>query len=697
MRISLAKSAGRKTTGRSSKPLKRRRVFEALENRLVLSAASVVGGELRIDGSNAENNSFTIDYDSVADIYTITDSNPISAGANVVSVDPNTVTVDGSNVNDRIRFRMLNGANSVVVNDNGGAGWGNEGLQVNDQPLGTEAITIGSGGIVVQPGALRGEINLLGETVVLDGDVITSDSKINLGNLTSHTIEITSNISVQAGTAPVDVNGSAFSTNDSSMAVQGLNVFFESTASGLGTLSVAAPGLVAFADDVSAVAVNASGVVQLDFVGSLTSASALLSSQDLRLTTATVDDITIEGGRFTVTGAVTPSSSPSSATLRSRIAGNPVLVANIASTPTDFDSLHLDNSDLAIFASYDSLVIGGENGGLQTSSIELQNDFSQSTRLLFPTNTVLTATSIDMNESIDTGNVGSEISVNFNTTSLNANNNRGFAGAGNVIVEALSVADGGSGEVTVNGRFQARPTLSTDPTPQLLISAPLNAILSGETSNFASVAIESPSASFLHFTALASNGDLTFETPSSPGSGTLQVNGGLFADGDILVNGNLELIGNTLLQARGGESILITGDVTGNGYDFNLRGINSSTPASLIGIAGSVSNVNRLAIQHATDAVLGGTVSATGGASSDILIKINNALAIGGDLLASDNVDLFFATADLGGSDRLIDSLADARVALTGELVGSGTLTVDILGGLFVRNGVNNAVIVTLI
>jgi hypothetical protein len=101
-------------------------------------------------------------------------------------------------------------------------------------------------------------------------------------------------------------------------------------------------------------------------------------------------------------------------------------------------------------------------------------------------------------------------------------------------------------------------------------------------------------------------------------------------------------------------------------------------------------------INLVTNVVFGGNVTVTT-VGGDLNVKANGNLSLGGDLIANDRIGLIFATADLAGGDRLIDSVTDTQVIITGALTGMGVLTVDVLPGQLLRSGSNGTVTVNLV
>ncbi|TWU05947.1 beta strand repeat-containing protein [Stieleria varia] len=674
-----------KSKPRQAKRRKLRRL-EQLEARLNLATAAVVLGELRIDGLVTENNNMTVDY--AADLYTITDTNPLTLttpGAGMTQVNANTVTIDGSLVTDRVRVNMRDGMNTVTINGNGGSGWGDEGLRVNNDTRTDELTIIGSGGVNVQTGAGRGQVEILTDLIELGGDIETSDNNlIEFGTDTGDTVDVTNGSFVGASTGAVTFNGPVSSANSSSLGVEGGNVQFLSDATGLDGLSVLAFDLAIFAGNVGSNSSSIEGNTQVSIAGTLTSDTAVLTSPDLNLSTVMVDDLTIEGGALDISGAVAPNVlAGSEVTLRSRVAGNPITVFNTASSPTAPDSLVIDATDIAQFSGYEHLTIGGQKGVTQTSLITLVNNGLSASNLSFPMNASLIAQTIDVNEGIDAGGNTTE----FEATTLNLNNGRAFTGLGNIVFEALPAGQGGDGSITVNGRALAVGAN----VPTLTIAAVTSATILSQMSEFSSIEIEAPTASFNSgISAMTSRGDISFNMASA--AGVFGVAGGLFATGSVSVNGDLDLLGDSLLFARGGGAIDVMGNVIGNGNALEIRGL-PAMPASLVSLGGA-SDLARFSVLHNNGVVLGGTidVNVPGG---DVIIRTNGNLSIGGDILSADNVDLIFSTADLAGGDRLIDSIADSRVQLIGDFAGAGTLTVD--AGQYIRGGADGGVTIVVV
>ena len=669
---------------------------ESLEVRTLLSSVSVVGAEARVMGTNAENNNFTIDYNDTADEYTITDTNAITAvGANVTQVNANTVTVDGGALSNRILVRTFAGTNSVAVNANGGADFGNEGLRINDD-AGTESILIGDGGVAVAGPttiANRGQIVLLGDTIELDGDLTTFDQAIRVGNTaTGSTVTITGDVDVMGnGVLGQVAFDSEIVDNGGQLRAEGENVFFNESIT-IERVDAIASNLVTLDGDLTLVGGGVRtavfvGDTQVDVSGAITGGDFVsLESADIRVDDVETERILFRGGTIDFGGTVAPVTAGTGlATFQSRVPGETVSVFNLATAPNDLDAMNVDLTDLAEVASFGLIQFGGmQSDGSQTTEVEFVGDLDNGTRLLLPGDVQVVAETITLGEGIDTGVAGtSDYTIDLIAMTIDTANNRPFSGDGEVGVLALSMGIGGDGTVTVNGRFVGRGGTTV---PDLVLAGG-EVTFAGEVGSFASVTSTAGTLNLDHFTALTSEGDITLNS-------VVNSDGGLFADGNILVDGDLNLTGDQLLMGRtAGVDITVTGDVIGNGFDFQARG--RSADVGTISL-GDVTNVGRFSILRATDANLG-TVQSNGAASgSDVQVRVANNLSIGGDITAPDTIDLRFATADLDGGNRTIAVSGDQtdRIQLIGDLVGTETLTVDIDAGSFVRVGADGGVTV---
>ena len=683
------------------------RQVDALEDRTLLSSVSVVAGELRVDGLSTETNNFTVDYDAGTDTYTITDSNALTAGVGAAQVDPNTVTVAGGGVNDRVRVLARNsptGINTIDINANGGAGWGNEGLQVNDQPAPTEIITVGVGGIDVQAGAIRGDVSLLGDVVNLGGDITTADGNIALNrNNDGGTTDVTGpSVLTAGGSEDVNFNGTVTSAATSDLTASGQNVFFDDSVTGLGLLSVTAENVASTQGDLNATTAYVQGDTIVDIDGLASGTTLTFNSPVIEIDDVDVaGQLTFQAGAIDIVNSITGNGT-AIGVLQSRVAGNGITIFNQQAAPDDPDSGSYDLADIDLFADFLGLIIGGpqvdETGafaGTNAATIDLVADFDSTTRLMFPVQTSLVADTINMNEGLTVETDDGANAVRFFAQTLNQNNPFAFAGDGLLQISSLSQgAPGLSGDLTINGRLQGRPEVATDPVPDLEIIAGDLLTVTGPMTNFASIDVDATTADFQQGTAVVSNGalDVIADTVISLG--------GFTADGDILIDGDLEQSGRNLLFSRGGGDIEVTGDVIGNGFDLSINGNkNTGVNAGTVTFGGNVDGVSRFIITRADDLTLGGTLTALGGASgSDININIAGLLEIGDDITGPNRVDIKAATIDLiGDEDHTIDSVNDVRVILNGDLLGTGTLTVDIAGGQFTRNGNDGAVTVNVV
>ena len=678
---------------------------DTLENRTLLSSVSVVGAELRIDGTNAESNNFTIDYDAGGDTYTITDTNALTAGAGAVQVDPNTVTVDGTQVNEWLRIRARDsttGTNTIAINADGGSGWGDEGLRVEDQPSPTEIITVGAGGIAVQSGAIRSDVSLLGDTVLLQGDITTAEGNIALNsNNDGGTIDVVGPVVLTPGSGKdVNLNGAVVSATGSDLTATGNNVFFDASVTGLGSLSVTAESRARVEGDLSADTAFLQGETFAEVAGVASGEVLTFNSRVIQVDSIDVtDQLTLQGGAFDI-GTIAGNGS-ATAVLQSRVEGNGITVFNQPAAPTDTDSGSFDLTTLDRFADFSDLIIGGpqvdasgEFSGLNAASIDLVADFDPATRLMFPIETTLIADTINMNEGLTVETDDGANAVSFLAETVNQNNPFAFAGDGTLEISSLSAFDSAlSEDLTVNGRLQARPRPRTDPAPDLLLGADDTLTTTGEFGNFASIFASAETADFQHPTATTSQGDLTVVAD------TLLSNGGLTADGNILVDGDFELTFRNLLFSRGGGDITVNGEVIGNGFDLFVQGNKNGANAGTVTFDGDIAGIGRFVVNRTDNVTLGGTLTANGGSSgSDININIAGLLKIGGDITAPGPIDIKTDEIDLiGDEDHTINSTGDTRVQLVGDLVGTGTLTVDVLDGLYVRVGDNGAVTVNVV
>ena len=646
-------------------------------------------------GTNAENNNFTIDYSQLADTYTITDTNTLTAGAGAVQVDANTVTVDGGLLNNRINVRTFAGTNSVVVNDNGGSLFGNEGLRVNND-AGTEAIRIGDGGVRILGAATiasRGQIVLLGDTIELDGTLQTFDQAIRLGNTEAgSTIAVSDSVEVRGqGVLGQVAFDSEVVQNNGRLLVSGQNVFFNEAVS-LTQIDLAADNLATFDDGLDLTSFSLSRITahtQIDITGTSNLGTMAFNSADIRIDDVTAQQLNFAGGTIDFGGTVTPASSFSTVRFSSRSSGGTVRVFNAAAAPNDPVDMNVDLSDLAAVADFEVINIGQTN-----VDVVFVGDNDNSTRLLPPTVMRVFGQTITLGEGIDTGTGTDATSFEMSAGTITVANNRPFAGEGRVVVSASSFF---GNSLDVNGRFVSRGGTSD---PDLLITGQEVTFNDEVGGGFASIEANVNTLNLPHFTALTSEGDVTL-TGFGAGSGgtTVNSNGGIFADGSIIIDGDLNMTGdNTLIDRVGGNVIQINGNVIGNGNRLQARG-SSAGDVGAVNLFGAVTDVSGLSILRALEAIVD-RIEANGAASgSDVQIRVANSLQLRGDITAPDTIDLRFGEAELPSGDITIAVSGDStdRIQLIGDLdpAGNDELTVDIGAGSFVRVGNDGGITVT--
>ena len=692
------------------------RHIDALEDRTLLSSVSVVGGELRIDGANAETNNFTLDYDAGTDTYTVTDTNALTAGAGTVAVDAFTATIDGGLLDDRVRVHMLNsptGTNTVDINANGGAGWGNEGLQVNDLPAANEVITVGAGGIDVQAGAARGDVNLLGDTVFVDGSITTADGNIalNRNNQTGVTT-ISSADLIAGGGEELDFNGDVVLTGGTVFG-SGVNVFFDRSVSGSGSLEIISDNNLTAAGDVDADLAHFTAANIIDVDGTISGGTLIFNTPDLNLDdVGTIGELTMQVGDFEIDGTIAAGGF-AVATLQSRVAGNAIEIHNVAAVPDDPDSGIFALEDLDHFNAangFQFLRIGGPQQladgfftGALTSEVTLVPDGTPSTLLAFPVETAIAAGTIHIDEGLSllTDDGADRISL-FGET-INQNNPFRFKGGNELTIFSLNLIDPTlTGDVTVNGPLQAAALTTGGPTASLTVGVDGTFTANGKVTEFTDTVIGADVANFTDTTAVTSRGDLRVSGFAGPGLVTSI--GGFTADGDVMIDGDLEQTGRNLLLTRGGGTIEVTGDVIGNGFDLLARGqkakgANPAVNAAQINFLGEIDGVGRFDVVRTDGLLLGGDVSAMAASGSDVSLLIDGLLEIGGDITGLNRVDIT-ATGGIdliGDEDHIIDSVNDVRISLNGDLLDDGTLTLDIAGGQLTRNGLDGAVTVVIV
>ena len=401
----------------------------------------------------------------------------------------------------------------------------------------------------------------------------------------------------------------------------------------------------------------------------------VLSANDIAINQLFADNVRFEGGTLGLAQTV---DGTGEAVFVPRVPGEGVFLFSTPANPSG-SGIRINTTTLSQLQGFN--LVGFGDGA--TANVEIVNDFVRSTSLALGVDAVFTGQTINLGETLNLGTGLNATDVTFATTTLNVNNGLTFVGTGAVTISPIAPA----GAATVNGRLVGRGSSL----PDVVLDTTGGSIeVVNEFGNFASIAVINGGAvSFSDpVTAVTSLGAFTSNAT------TTNVAGGIHASGPITVGGTLNLISNTLLFSRGGGDI-VTGDIVGNGFALRARGT-SANPAPLIEFGGNVTGLSMMDINLVTNVVFGGNVTVTT-VGGDLNVKANGNLSLGGDLIANDRIGLIFATADLAGGDRLIDSVTDTQVIITGALTGMGVLTVDVLPGQLLRSGSNGTVTVNLV